>query len=162
MTCMPVSLIIEVFQRNHFRVVVRPAVEVYDKYVILVHNGDGNQSASNRHDTQVWGEVSDTVQPSSDTVKAPSNGEKAPSNGEKALSKTAVEVIRLLNQDSGLREIAANIHHSDLTKLRNGIMLSLLESGLVELTQPDSPRSPTQKYRLTKKGRAYLEGLKHE
>ena len=121
MTCMPVSLIIEVFQRNHFRVVVRPAVEVYDKYGILVQNGDGNQSASNRHDTQVWGEVSDTVQPSSDTVKAPSNSEKAPSNGKKALSKTAVEVIRMLNQDS-----------------------------------------PTQKYRLTEKGRASLEGLKHD
>ena len=162
MTCMPVSQIFEVFQRNLFRVIVRPAVEVYDKFGILVQNGGGSQSVSDWHGSQISGEVSDPVQPSSDTVKAPSNGEKAPSNGEKALSKTAVEVIRLLNQDSGLREIAANIHHSDLTKLRNGIMFSLLESGLVELTQPDSPRSPTQKYRLTEKGRAYLEGLKHE
>ena len=29
--------------------------------------------------------------------------------------------------------------------------------GLIELTQPDSPRSPTQKYRLTAKGMAALE-----
>ena len=28
--------------------------------------------------------------------------------------------------------------------------------GLIELTQPDSPRSPTQKYRLTAKGMAAL------
>ena len=28
-----------------------------------------------------------------------------------------------------------------------------LKLGLVEMTQPDSPRSPTQKYRLTAKGK---------
>lgn len=28
-----------------------------------------------------------------------------------------------------------------------------LESGMIELTQPDSPNSPTQKYRLTEKGK---------
>ena len=91
--------------------------------------------------------------------KAPSNDEKAPSNDEKVLSKSAVKVIRLLENECGLKEIALAIHHSDLTKLRNGIMAVLLEEGLVELTQPDSPRSPTQKYRLTSKGKAYLAQL---
>ncbi len=33
-----------------------------------------------------------------------------------------------------------------------------IQAGFVEMTQPDSPRSPTQKYRLTEKGRRYLEG----
>lgn len=28
-----------------------------------------------------------------------------------------------------------------------------METGLVEMTQPDSPRSPTQRYRLTERGR---------
>jgi ATP-dependent DNA helicase RecG len=32
-------------------------------------------------------------------------------------------------------------------------------SGLVEMTQPDSPKSPTQKYRLTDKGKAALESI---
>ncbi|HAR34473.1 MAG TPA: transcriptional regulator, partial [Desulfobacter sp.] len=31
-----------------------------------------------------------------------------------------------------------------------------LKLGLVEMTQPDSPRSPTQKYRLTTKGRQWI------
>ena len=31
-----------------------------------------------------------------------------------------------------------------------------LKSGLVEMTQPDSPKSPTQKYRLTAKGRQWM------
>ena len=76
-------------------------------------------------------------------------GEKGLSNGEKGLSKAAIKVIKLLEHECGLREIAIFIQHSNLTELRNGIMASLIEAGFVELTQPDSPRSPTQKYRLT-------------
>ena len=34
-----------------------------------------------------------------------------------------------------------------------------LSSGLVEMTQPDSPKSPTQKYRLTDKGKKIVSGL---
>ncbi len=88
-----------------------------------------------------------------------SNSEKGLS---KAVSKTAIKVIRLLENECGLREIATSIQHSNLTKLRKGIMASLIEAGFVELTQPDSPRSPTQKYRLTEKGRALLKELVQE
>ena len=95
----------------------------------------------------------------SNSEKGLSNGNKGLSNNEKALSKSAVKVIKLLQNECGLKEIALAIHHSNLTKLRNGIMAALLEEGLVELTQPDSPRSPTQKYRLTSKGKAYLAQL---
>jgi ATP-dependent DNA helicase RecG len=35
-----------------------------------------------------------------------------------------------------------------------------LSGGLVEMTQPDSPKSPTQKYRLTEKGRLTIISLK--
>jgi ATP-dependent DNA helicase RecG len=35
-----------------------------------------------------------------------------------------------------------------------------LEKGLEEMTQPDSPNSPTQKYRLTEKGKLLLEQVK--
>ena len=98
--------------------------------------------------------------------KGLSNGEKGLSNGEKglskAVSKTAIKVVRLLEKECGLREIATSIQHSNLTKLRKGIMASLIEAGYVELTQPDSPRSPTQKYRLTEKGRALLKELGQE
>ena len=89
-------------------------------------------------------------------------GGKALSNGEKALSKAAIKVIKLLEHECGLREIATFIQHSNLTKLRNGIMASLIEAGFVELSQPDSPRSPTQKYRLTEKGRALFKELVQE
>jgi len=35
-----------------------------------------------------------------------------------------------------------------------------LKEALIEMTQPDSPNSPTQKYRLTPKGKAWKEKLK--
>ena len=38
-----------------------------------------------------------------------------------------------------------------------GYLQPALSSGLVEMTQPDSPKSPTQKYRLTEKGRARIK-----
>ena len=41
-------------------------------------------------------------------------------------------------------------------------LVKAIEIGLIELTQPDSPRSPTQKYRLTEKGRALLKELVQE
>jgi DNA-binding PadR family transcriptional regulator len=34
---------------------------------------------------------------------------------------------------------------------------SSLSGGLIEMTQPHSPKSPTQKYRLTEKGKQVLE-----
>jgi len=35
-----------------------------------------------------------------------------------------------------------------------------LGAGLVEMTQPDSPKSPTQKYRLTAKGKLLLKSMR--
>jgi predicted transcriptional regulator len=39
----------------------------------------------------------------------------------------------------------------------NSVLKPLLDSGLLEMTIPDKPRSSKQKYRLTDKGRALLE-----
>ena len=44
-----------------------------------------------------------------------------------------------------------------VTFARNYLEPALVES-FIEMTQPDSPTSPTQKYRLTEKGKGVLEG----
>jgi ATP-dependent DNA helicase RecG len=33
-----------------------------------------------------------------------------------------------------------------------------MDGGFVEMTQPDSPKSPKQKYRLTRRGKAVFNG----
>ncbi len=51
---------------------------------------------------------------------------------------------------------------SDRTYFRNHYLNIALDNGYIEANQPDSPKSPTQKYRLTAKGQAFLKEQSHE
>ena len=42
---------------------------------------------------------------------------------------------------------------------RKNYLLPSPVAGVIEMTQPDSPRSPTQKYRLTKTGKRTCHGI---
>ena len=41
---------------------------------------------------------------------------------------------------------------------REDVIVPALAVGYIEMTQPNSPRSPTQKYRITEKGRLVADG----
>jgi ATP-dependent DNA helicase RecG len=43
------------------------------------------------------------------------------------------------------------------TKFRDQVLRPLLEAGLLEMTVPDKPRSPQQRYRTTEAGRRLSE-----
>ena len=45
---------------------------------------------------------------------------------------------------------------------RGNYLNPAMEGGWIERTQPDSPRSPTQRYRLTDKGRRWLQHREEE
>ncbi len=67
-------------------------------------------------------------------------------------------VIRLLDGlrkgDAGAAELMAGLHLSHRPTFRKNYLEPAIAAGLIERTQPDSPRSPIQRYRLTEKGRA--------
>jgi ATP-dependent DNA helicase RecG len=42
---------------------------------------------------------------------------------------------------------------------RSNYVQSALKVGLIEMAQPDAPRSPTQRYRLTTKGRGVIREM---
>ena len=68
-------------------------------------------------------------------------------------------VVRLLKAFKGEMSVMEMMMALKLGGRRNFLEKYLspaIESGLVEMTQPDSPRSPTQKYRLTEKGQNVL------
>ena len=44
----------------------------------------------------------------------------------------------------------------DWKNFQERVLKPLLAASIIERTQPDSPRSPTQKYRLTDKGKEIL------
>ena len=79
-----------------------------------------------------------------------------------SLPVNAKRLLRILETDMDFSEIMLKMQLSSRGHLRKTALVPALESGLVEMTQPDSPRSPTQKYRRTAKGRellAYYAGI---
>ena len=66
------------------------------------------------------------------------------------------EQLTMLNnckKPHSIAELMKITGRSNRTKFRKSIINPLLSAGLLEMTEPDSPKSPTQKYRITKKGR---------
>jgi len=53
----------------------------------------------------------------------------------------------------------AVLERKDRKTFSRNYLAPALNDGLVEMTQPESPNSPTQKYRLTAKGHALFEQL---
>jgi predicted transcriptional regulator len=75
------------------------------------------------------------------------------SGGSLAPSRHQVDVLRMCLTPCGITDFMKKAKRSDRTKFRHQVVQPLMEQGLIEMTQPDSPSSPTQKYRLTEKGR---------
>lgn len=70
------------------------------------------------------------------------------------------EVKRLLGVLSGemkLKQIQKKLGLKHEDHFRDHYLQPALKAGVVEMTQPDSPKSPTQKYRLTPEGKVFLE-----
>ena len=73
------------------------------------------------------------------------------------------QVIRLLNVlkegevNRGLLMEKLGLH--DRKSFGKNYLLPALEQNLIEMTQPDSPKSPTQKYRLTDAGKHLLKSV---
>jgi len=74
------------------------------------------------------------------------------------LSRDQVEVLRLCRQEQPLVAMMNVVGRQNRTKFRDGLVKSLIEAGLLELTIPYKPRSSKQKYRLTAAGKRVVEG----
>ena len=80
---------------------------------------------------------------------------------EQATEQVTEQVRRLslaLQQGAkGTKELMQMLDLKHRPSFLDGYLNPALQQHLVEMTQPDSPRSPTQKYRLTDKGRSALK-----
>ena len=64
-------------------------------------------------------------------------------------------LIRVIGTaELGSSDLMQTLGLSHRPTFRNNYLNPALEGGWIERTQPDSPRSPPQRYRLTGKGRA--------
>jgi Fic family protein/predicted transcriptional regulator len=70
------------------------------------------------------------------------------------------QVIRLLDGlqsgEAGATDLMARLNLAHRPTFRKNYLEPAITAGLIERTQPASPRSPTQRYRLTDKGRVFL------
>ena len=69
------------------------------------------------------------------------------------------QVKRLLSVMRGVmsrQELMKALGLKDVKHFRRRYLRPAIEAGLIEMTQPESPRSPTQGYRLTEKGQMLL------
>ncbi|NLD93184.1 MAG: hypothetical protein GX639_11015 [Fibrobacter sp.] len=71
-------------------------------------------------------------------------------------TEVTTEVKQLLNVIKGemkRKEIQSALKLKNDEHFRLAYLTPALSDGVIEMTQPDSPNSPTQRYRLTAKGR---------
>ena len=66
-------------------------------------------------------------------------------------------LLALKTGDKGNAELLLDIGINDRKRLRERYLKPAIEMGYIVPTMPDNPRSPTQKYRLTEKGRSVVD-----
>ena len=70
---------------------------------------------------------------------------------KKGLSQDHLKILRNCKNESKAIELMEILNRTNKSKFKNVIINPLVKNGFFELTNPDKPKSPTQKYRLTNK-----------
>jgi ATP-dependent DNA helicase RecG len=68
-------------------------------------------------------------------------------------SRDQVELLGYLIEERTISELMEFVGRRNRTKFRDQVLSPLIQTGLVEMTLPEKPRSSKQRYRLTGKGR---------
>ena len=92
--------------------------------------------------------------------RKPTSGEVAPQAAPQATPQVTPQVEKLLGVPQGemsREQIMNALALKDRKYVTKDYLRPAVEAGVIEMTSPDKPRSPLQKYRLTAKG---LETLK--
>ena len=70
---------------------------------------------------------------------------------KKGLSWDHLKILKNCKNESSASELMEILNRTNKSKFKNTIINPLIENGFFELTNPNKPKSPTQKYRLTNK-----------
>ena len=70
---------------------------------------------------------------------------------KKGLSLDHLKVLKNCKNESSAIELMEILKRTNKSKFKNAIINPLVENGFFELTNPEKPKTPTQKYRLTNK-----------
>ena len=70
---------------------------------------------------------------------------------KKGLSKYHLTILIKCKEESTAVELMKILNRTNRTKFKHAIIEPLIDHSFLEMTIPDSPKSPSQKYRLTGK-----------
>ena len=70
---------------------------------------------------------------------------------KQGLSWDHLKILKNCKNESSAIELMEILNRTNKSKFKNTIINPLVENGFLELTNPDKPKSPIQKYRLTSK-----------
>ena len=79
------------------------------------------------------------------------NNDKLILGTKKGLSRNHLKILKNCKNESSAIELMEILNRTNKSKFKNAIINPLVENGFFKLTNPDKPKSPTQKYRLTNK-----------
>jgi len=122
--------------------------------------GEANELKSRYLRIGGFGTLSNTSTPTSKAptptskTAAPTSTVKRTWAGALRLSRPIRRIVDVLDGEMSRAAIMKAIGIKDRVTFADYYLAPALKLGLVEMTQPNSPRSPTQKYRLTAKGRS--------
>ena len=88
------------------------------------------------------------------TIQRPDKNTNSTSN---STSKQVLRLLNILTEDMSIQRMMKVLKLSSRPMFISNYLNPATSAGLVEMTQPDSPKSPTQKYRLTIRGKMVLE-----
>ena len=70
---------------------------------------------------------------------------------KKGLSRDHLIILNNCKNENSAIQLMKILNRTNKSKFKNTIIYPLVENGFLELTNPDKPKSPSQKYRLTSK-----------
>ena len=79
------------------------------------------------------------------------NKDKITLGTKKGLSWDHLKILKNCKKESSANELMEILNRTNKSKFKNTIIYPLIENSFLELTNPDKPKSPAQKYRLTSK-----------
>jgi len=79
------------------------------------------------------------------------------SSTSSSISERMLRIVQAVKGEMGVRELMEVMGMKSRPMFLNNYLTPALRAGLLERTQPESPNSPTQRYRLTEAGRGLLK-----
>lgn len=141
---------------------IEETTEYLERFFRNALMGEGNKLQSRFLLVGGWKEdstpASKGTAPTSKTPTPTSNAETSPTSRMLALSRAVRLLLDVFDGEMSRAKVMKAIGIKDRVTFKDYYLSPALKLGLVEMTQPKSPRSPTQKYRLTAKGIKAKEG----